>query len=218
MSDLTPVLREMAARPDAAEMLDPNTIRRAGERRRMRLAVVTATGVVATVVVGLLLRGVTMDSRSVGPVGQRDPVEVETVHAHQVTRLDAPGRPGDLPPGTYRYPVTIAELSTHGIPKGDARSFAGVWSWTLADGRWRYKVTPFQGLQPGVPARHCAGFYDVNGDHIEFTRVTGTRDRCAPLTFDGTWSPTSDGLQMQHALGWPTDYLMDGHRWERVHR
>jgi hypothetical protein len=218
MSDLTPVLKEMAARPDATEMLMPHEIRRAGERRRTRRAMTTATGVVAQVAVaaGVLIRGITWDAASVGPAGQRDPVEVKTIHAPQDPVLTRPGRTGDLPPGTYRFTVTAAELVAHGLSRGDAHVYAGVWTWTLGDGRWSNEATPPEGVPPGTTGNHCSGYYDVVGDHIAFTRVTGTTSYCGPPTFVGTWSRARGGLQMRHFTGWGLPYLFDGKRWDHV--
>ena len=69
MSDLTPVLQEMADRADATGMLMPHEIRRAGGRRRKRIVVGTATCVVlGTVAAGLLIGGVTREAGSGDPV------------------------------------------------------------------------------------------------------------------------------------------------------
>ena len=48
---------------------------------------------------------------------------------------------------------------------------AGVWTWTLADGRWRYEVQPtVQEAPEGFAGNTCEGYYDVHG-----TRSTSPR-------------------------------------------
>jgi hypothetical protein len=219
MSDLTPVLQEMAARPDATEMLMPHEIRRAGERRRVRLVVVTATCVVAVLTVAAgVMRAVTRDAASVGPAGKHNPIAVETIHSHLRPILHRPGRPGGLPPGTYRYTESYTDLLGVGASKDHAHLYSGVRTWTLGDGRWSYQFTPSHSA-PGGTGIHCDGYYNVVGDHIEFSLVTPGLLICVPPTWESTWSRTqAGGLQMRHIKGWQPhpNYLFGGKRWERV--
>lgn len=218
MSDLTPDLQEMAARPNAAEMPMPHEIRRAGERRRRRLAVVTAACVAAvvTVATGLVVWVVPRDAASVEPADQRSPSGAQTIHAHVAPTLHRPGRTGDLPPGTYQFAVTAAELRASGMTEFDP-ILAGTWTWKLGDGRWSYQETPSKGLAPGSShGIRCAGYYDVVGDHIDFTKVVGSSLTCSGPTFEATWSRVPGGLRMHNVLGFQPDYLVGGERWERI--
>lgn len=220
MSDLTPVLQEMAARPEANGMLMPHEIRRAGERRRARLAMATATGVVALVVVaaGMLMGGVTRDE-SVGPAGRLVPDSVGTV---SIAPLAGPGRPGDLPQGTYRYTLTRQELRAHGLTSLDSRAEAGVWTWTLDNGRWSYRfrnvpTAPSYPIQEHVYiGDHCAGYYDVAGHRIKFTTVTAyAHGVCADPVWFGSWSRAGNGLQMRNEIYY-SSYVFAGRPWERI--
>ena len=56
--------------------------------------------------------------------------------------LDGPGRSGELPSGTYRYVLTEDEINA-AIEDADddvAGANAGVWTWTLGNGRWANQV------------------------------------------------------------------------------
>lgn len=239
MSDLTPVLQEMAARPDPADMLMPHEIRRAGERRRTRLAMTTATCVVALVAVaaGVLLSGIPWHATSVGPSGRLNPNPTATVSAQM---LAGPGRPGDLPQGTYRYTLTRHELLAHGVASGDAQTRAGVWTWRLGNGRWSYRIQ-HSGAEPACwgkfsgthhyryhshalerchlqyAGNHCAGYYDVVGHHVEFTTVTVyANGQCAPSIWFASWSRTADGVHVPPHIPWGDGYLFGGRRWERI--
>jgi hypothetical protein len=228
MSDLTPVLQEMAARTDPTQMPMPHEIRRAGERRRMRLAMATATCAVALVAVaaGVLITGITWDPVSVGPAGRPIPNPTATI---SMQLLAGPGRPGDLPPGTYRYTLTRPELLAQGLASDDAEAEAGIWTWRLGNGRWSYRLQSFAqrpaGCDQETPSRHCglrysgthcAGYYDVVGHQVEFTTLTVyATGQCAPSIWFATWSQAGDRLQMpNHIYG--GGYLFDAKPWDRV--
>lgn len=220
MSDLTRVLEEMAARSEANQMLMPHEVRRAGERRRARLAMATATCVVALVVVaaGMLMSGITRDG-SVEP--SRQPSS-DPVGAISIAPLAGPGRTGDLPQGTYRYTLTRQELQAHGLTSLDAQAEAGVWTWTLNNGRWSYRFHNVP-KAPRYPIQmhdyignHCAGYYDVVGHRVKFTTVTHyAHGMCADPVWFGSWSQAGNGLHMRNDIYY-SGYVFGGRRWERI--
>jgi hypothetical protein len=122
MSDLTPMLQQMADRADATEMLMPHEVRRAGERRRKRLVVTTATcAVLAIVAAGLLIRGVTRDAVSIYPTGQ----PTRTTSSSPDDRVGFVGPP---PPGTSPTGPATGELAA-------AAYLYNSGTWVYADGR-----------------------------------------------------------------------------------
>src|SRR5262245_37300311 len=124
MSDLTPVLQEMAERSDAAEMLMPHEIREAGERRRRRLVVATATcAVVAAVAAGLVVSLSTRNTASVGPVGHPNPAPTSSTNPDDRVGIIGPPPPGTLPTGP----------ATGEIVAGATLYDSG--TWVYADGR-----------------------------------------------------------------------------------
>jgi hypothetical protein len=122
MSDLTPVLQEMAERANATEMLLPHEIRSAGERRRRRLVVATATcAILGTVAAGLVVSVAGRDAASVDPAGQPTPI----------TRSDSDDRVGIIgppPPGTPPSGPATGELVA-------AVELYSSGTWVYADGR-----------------------------------------------------------------------------------
>ena len=239
MSDLTPDLQEMAARADVTEMLMPHEIRRAGERRRMWLAMTTATCVVTLMAVaaGLVVKVISQDAASVEPSGRLSPNPTATI---SMQMLAGPGRPGDLPSGTYRYTLTLQELLAHGVAPEDAQTRAGVWTWTLGHGRWSYRIQQseqlpacwnkysgthrfryhshaLEGCHLQYAGDHCAGYYDVVGHHVEFSTVTVyPNGQCAPPIWFASWSREGDGLHMPPHIPYGDGYLFGGKRWDRV--
>lgn len=122
MSDLTPMLQEMAARADATGMLTLHEVRAVGERRRKRLVVVTATCVVLGLVGAVLLvRGVTPDAVSIDPAGQPNPTTTPSPD-------DRVGLVGPPPPGTPPTGPATGELVA-GAPLYNSGT------WVYADGR-----------------------------------------------------------------------------------
>jgi hypothetical protein len=122
MSDLTPMLQEMAERADATEMLMPHEIRRAGERRRRRLVVATATcAVLGTVAAGLVVSVAGRDTASVDPAGR----PTSTMSSDPDERLGFVGPP---PPGTPPTGPATGELVA-GANLYDSGT------WVYADGR-----------------------------------------------------------------------------------
>jgi hypothetical protein len=137
--------------------------------------------------------------------------------------LDGPGDPGDLPDGTYRYAITEDDILA-GVPGADAElaaGNAGVWTWTLEDGRWRYDV---ELTAANVPSgydeiTHCEGYYDVHGSRADFTTTTEYSRgwECASKTWKAGWSRTGAGLRMDVTTdGDDLDFLFGGKQWERI--
>lgn len=136
----------------------------------------------------------------------------------EVEALTGPGRPGGLPPGTYRYSVSMDELQGNGLSPLDSQANAGVWTWRLGDGRWSWTLQPSEENPPGYAGNYCAGYYDVDGRRVDFTRVTEyyPDGECAPRTWPASWSRANDGLVMHHIIDDDLDYIFGGKRWERI--
>lgn len=122
MSDLTPMLHEMANRADATEMLTPHEIRRVGERRRKRFVVTTATcAVLGTVAAGLVGSVAARNAASIDPAGQPNPTtSLRTDDRVGFVGLPPPGSP-PTGPATGQL-VAAARLYNSG-------------TWVYADGR-----------------------------------------------------------------------------------
>ena len=115
-------------------------------------------------------------------------------------RLTGPGRPGALPAGTYRYTISADEIQgALDVPDDFTVANAGVWTWTLGDGRWFYELKPYSQETPeGYSGNTCEGYYDVHGAQVDFTTLTvyaGAGD-CASETWKADWRETPDGLVM----------------------
>jgi hypothetical protein len=185
MSDLTPVLQEMADRADATGMLMPHEIRGAGERRRTRLVVAMATCVVLGIVAaGLLLRGITRDAASVDPAGQPTPTKSSTSD-------DRVGFVGPPPPGTPPTGPATGELVA-------AADLYNSGTWVYADGR----------IINGAPRGGSDQFRGVvvrqlTPSGVEAMRsflVDGT-SRLTPASYEHTWDFgvfVRDGGRLMH--------------------
>lgn len=165
--------------------------------------------------------------------GPAEPVEVppgcayrprDTVHPEhsQPDPLERPGRPGDLPAGTYRYVLTEDEINA-AVPPDDAWDFAGgnagVWTWVLGDGRWRLEVQlATQELPEGFDNEPCEGYYDVHGHQVDFTTVTEyVHGDCLSTTWKAMWRETDGGLAMESTTnGTDIDFLVSAKTWERI--
>jgi TRAP-type C4-dicarboxylate transport system substrate-binding protein len=136
--------------------------------------------------------------------------------------LTAAGRAGALPPGTYRYSVSEEELRANGFNDFAARATAGVWTWTLGRGHWKYAFKPSSRNVPtGYAFDTCEGWYDVEADTIAFATYTPHAQlptQCAPDYWSARWSPTSNGLRMtMYLVDEPhPDYLFGGKIWQRI--
>ncbi len=133
--------------------------------------------------------------------------------------LSAPGHPGDLPAGTYRYSVSEQELHGFGLNDFTAHATAGVWTWTLRGGRWDYAFKPSANDIPeGYAYATCRGWYDVDRDTVAFTTDDpASNGRCAPVTWAGRWRTTSTGLTMlMLTREGERDRLFGGKPWVRI--
>jgi TRAP-type C4-dicarboxylate transport system substrate-binding protein len=132
--------------------------------------------------------------------------------------LTSPGRPGDLPQGSYRYASSVDELLAHGLSQHDAENNAGVTTWTLQAGRWHYVWKPAIGglNRPGAYAT-CDGWYDVQGDTAWFTTTTKySGGDCAPPTWSARW--TAQGRTLSWTAVGLADfaYVWAGKPWQRI--
>ncbi len=106
--------------------------------------------------------------------------------------LTAPGDPGDLPEGVYRYELTPDFLRDAGLPEEDVYLNAGANTVTLRDGQWTIEHRPLHDNADSTP---CEGFYSVEGS--SFTASTSTQivgGTCAPPQWTATWSFVGDTL------------------------
>jgi TRAP-type C4-dicarboxylate transport system substrate-binding protein len=124
-----------------------------------------------------------------------------------------PGRPGDLPQGTYRYRNSVAELQDLGMTEHDARMNAGVFTWNLRDGAWNYRQEP---VDSSVQNTTCEGWYDVRGDTAVFTASTTLAfGACAPPTWAARWK-SGDGKLTWSGVGGDFGPVFEGKPWQRV--
>lgn len=158
------------------------------------------------------------------PAGSGDPLaptrRLETPPVRDLpTPRTGPGSPGDLPAGSYRYQLTHDEI-VQGLGLGDtfAEANAGIWTWTLADGKWSYEVKLDGELPPGFAGNYCEGYYDVHGGRVDFTTVTVyPSGDCASKTWLADWQQTDQGLQMDVVTdGADLDFLFGAKQWERI--
>jgi len=116
--------------------------------------------------------------------------------------LTGPGDSGDFPQGSYRTTVSAQLLRDSGASAEDLRNNTGVFTWTLADGRWSFRQVPDD---PSVTTVECDGFYAVDGDRVTLTTLTKVpRGTCAPPTWVAVFERSDDGIV------W-TDAFLDGH-------
>ena len=107
-------------------------------------------------------------------------------------KLTAPGDPGDLPEGVYRYELTEQVLREAGVPANDIEINAGVFTWTLQGGTWQYEHQP---VFDDVPNLTCEGFYDVSGTGVAMSVSTATSaGECAPALWTASWTMAGDVL------------------------
>ena len=170
--------------------------------------------------------------RLVRGVGQPEPIDVPEGCAYQPgdedhlavralpAPLPGPGQPGDLPAGSYRYTLTEQEI-TDGVDVSPetAVANAGVWTWTLDDGRWFYELKPTsQEIPEGFSGNTCEGYYDVHGDQVDFTTVTVyASGECASKTWKADWRETENGLAMDVTTDADDlDFLFGAKPWDRI--
>lgn len=100
---------------------------------------------------------------------------------------DGVGYLPDVPPsGTYRAELTVDGLLAQGATEEWARMNAGVWTWTLLDGRYHY--VDQGGLQ-------CDGTYrTVDGRYFRMDVDPGQSVNC--IGGDFLWKPEPDGIRL----------------------
>jgi hypothetical protein len=131
------------------------------------------------------------------------------------------GEAGRLPEGTYRYSLTRDEIrsAVDDADLGYVSANAGVWTWTLDDGRWSYVLKPAsQTADENHGGFTCDGYYDVQGNLVELTTLTvPTSGECAPPTWEADWRSVGDDLAMDvTADGEDLEFLFGGKTWERI--
>ena len=69
---------------------------------------------------------------------------------------------------------------------------AGIFTYTLRQGRWSYR---FQPTYTNVFSTPCGGYYDVTGNTITFSTVTPqARGTCSPPGWTSRWTFKNDRL------------------------
>jgi TRAP-type C4-dicarboxylate transport system substrate-binding protein len=120
------------------------------------------------------------------------PGEPPDAFVSESSALTAAGSPGSLPPGVYRVNLTQDFLLSQGATGEEAFNNAGVWTWTIGNGEWHFKIEP---IDASVGLLDCAGYYDARGNVASFTRVTSySYGECAPIQWAATWCGTTDAL------------------------
>lgn len=135
----------------------------------------------------------------------------------QVEPPTAPGDSGDLPQGVYRYVLTEQQLLDAGAPPRDAQMNAGVFTWTLTDGEWRYEQAPTDQDAAESTGSACAGWYDVQDDVVIFatsTEIAG--GDCAPPSWDARWSAEGDVLAWSDVSIPDFGFVFAPRGWERI--
>ncbi len=106
--------------------------------------------------------------------------------------VTGPGDSGGLPEGVYRVEITREILLAGGSDLAGVEENAGVFTWTLHQGRWSYTLKP-SGRHPFNTT--CAGYYTVDGHTM--TAVTTTLPAvgiCGPPIWTATWTYVDDTL------------------------
>ncbi len=131
-----------------------------------------------------------------------------------IPALPAPGRIGDLPPGRYRISFTTADLTGNGMTAFDAEQNAGVWTWTLGNGRWSYVLTA---VGPTSELDNCEGWYDVRGSRAIFTTTSKyVLGDCAPPTWTAKWRLDNGEIHWTDENVADFAYLFTGKPWQRL--
>jgi TRAP-type C4-dicarboxylate transport system substrate-binding protein len=126
--------------------------------------------------------------------------------------LAGPGDVGSFPVGVYRMNVSAEALRRQGMPEHDVELNAGVYTFTLRAGRWKYhQDATFDSSAP----TECAGWFDVRRDRVTFTttsRYVGYE--CSPPVWTMRWVADGDRIHWSTVYG-PPDFpgLAD---WTRV--
>lgn len=135
----------------------------------------------------------------------------------RVRALTGPGDPGDLPQGAYRFALTREQLLADGLSVQEADGNAGVFTYTLRAGRWRYEQ------QPAVPGNAisamttCEGWYTVRGDTASFTTTT-TYDggSCSPPTWAARWTADAENLVWNDNTEPDFGFFFGSMPWQRI--
>jgi TRAP-type C4-dicarboxylate transport system substrate-binding protein len=125
--------------------------------------------------------------------------------------LTGPGDIGAFPAGVYRMNVSEDVLRDQSVPEHDIEINAGVYTFTMRDGRWKYhQDVTFDIDQP----TECGGWFDVQRDVVTFATTTKYIGwECTPLVWMMRWA--ADGDRIHWSTVYPPDFpsLAD---WTRV--
>ena len=106
----------------------------------------------------------------------------------QAVPLTAPGPTGTFPIGTYRFTLTVKDITAAGQPRDLAVNNAGVWTWKMGRGVWGLTVKLSEpDVDPWYP---CKGYYAVQDDVVTFSRTASPQahGECVPPTWAARWS------------------------------
>lgn len=131
--------------------------------------------------------------------------------------LAAPGDPGKLPTGRYRYSHSVDDLLAQGQDDEGAALNAGVWTWTLGDGTWSYRQDPATAEAVALGITRCEGFYDVRGGTAAFTTTAVfAGGDCAPPTWTAGWKARGGRLDWSSVNVADFAYLFAAGGWQRI--
>jgi TRAP-type transport system periplasmic protein len=115
--------------------------------------------------------------------------------------LTGPGDVGAFPLGVYRMNVTAEALRKHGVSEHDVEINAGVYTFTMRDGKWKsHQDATFDIDQP----TECGGWFDARRDVVTFTTTTKYVGwECSPPIWTMRWA--SNGKQIHWSTVYPPD-------------
>lgn len=152
------------------------------------------------------------DEQARGYCSRNDPGAPPRVRA-----LTGPGDPGDLPQGVYRFVLTREQLLADGLSVQEADGNAGIFTYTLRAGRWRYEQ------QPAVPGNAismmttCEGSYTARGDTASFTTTTRyDGGDCSPPTWAARWTADAENLVWNDITEPDFGFVFGSMPWQRI--
>ena len=100
-----------------------------------------------------------------------------------------------------------------------AAANAGVWTWTLGDGRWSYELKPTaQTCRRATTRHHLRGVLRRPREPGRLHHRDGpSPGECASKTWKADWRETENGLLMDVTTdGDDLDFLFGAETWERI--
>jgi len=142
----------------------------------------------------------------------------EQARAADVPVLSGPGDPGALPQGVYRFTVTRQHILDLGQSAEEADNNAGVITYTLRAGTWKYEQQPTVSSDRMTNLMTtCEGWYSVSGDTASFTTsTTYTTGNCSPPSWRAHWKAEGDRLVWSRLSVPDFALVFSDTPWERI--